>query len=279
MNYTVRDAAGATDTGTLTITVNLVNDAPSGTDRTVRINGDAAYVFSAADFGFSDAEGNAFAGVKIADLPGQGTLYYDADGGDAANAVAVVQGQSVDVAAIEAGKLFYQPAAGASGLTYANFSFQVQDDGGTAGGGNDTDSSANTITIDVNAAPHLAFIADPDADSLVENYASARTNRGLINLFDDGLGANNLTLSGPDAHRFELVSQSSTGFRIYFKAGTVPDYETQSSYTVTVSIDDPSIGDGPEELRSLSLSGWQIRTKPPSRCRRRSRSARTRFTY
>ena len=163
VNYTVRDAAGATDTGTLTITVDLVNDAPSGADRTVRINGDAAYVFSAADFGFSDAEGNAFAGVKIADLPGQGTLYYDADGGDAANAVAVVQGQSVDVAAIEAGKLFYQPAAGASGLTYANFSFQVQDDGGTAGGGNDTDSSANTITIDVNAAPHLAFIADPDA--------------------------------------------------------------------------------------------------------------------
>ena len=137
VNYTVRDAAGATDTGTLTITVDLVNDAPSGADRTVRINGDAAYVFSAADFGFSDAEGNAFAGVKIADLPGQGTLYYDADGGDAANAVAVVQGQSVDVAAIEAGKLFYHPAAGASGLTYANFSFQVQDDGGTAGGGND----------------------------------------------------------------------------------------------------------------------------------------------
>ena len=39
--------------------------------------------------------------------------------------------------------------ANTSGSGYATFSFQVQDDGGTANGGVDTDPTARTITIDV----------------------------------------------------------------------------------------------------------------------------------
>jgi len=35
---------------------------------------DTAYVFAAADFGFSDADGNALAAVRIATLPVAGTL-------------------------------------------------------------------------------------------------------------------------------------------------------------------------------------------------------------
>src|SRR5207302_9046126 len=34
---------------------------------------------------------------------------------------------------------------------YTSLTFQVQDDGGTANGGQDTDQSANTLTINVNA--------------------------------------------------------------------------------------------------------------------------------
>src|SRR5262249_8231371 len=43
----------------------------------------------------------------------------------------------------------FTPANGASGLNYANFTFQVQDDGGTANGGVDLDPTANTITFNV----------------------------------------------------------------------------------------------------------------------------------
>ena len=41
--------------------------------------------------------------------------------------------------------------ANANGAGYASFTFQVQDDGGTANGGVDLDQSANTMTIDVTA--------------------------------------------------------------------------------------------------------------------------------
>ena len=45
----------------------------------------------------------------------------------------------------------FTPVANANGAGYASFTFQVQDDGGTANGGVDLDQSANTMTIDVTA--------------------------------------------------------------------------------------------------------------------------------
>ena len=49
-------AGGAqTDTDIVTITVNSVNDAPSGADDTISIDEDGSHTFAATDFGFSDA--------------------------------------------------------------------------------------------------------------------------------------------------------------------------------------------------------------------------------
>ena len=43
------------------------------------------------------------------------------------------------MADINGGKLMFTPAANANGAGYASFTFQVQDDGGTANGGVDLD--------------------------------------------------------------------------------------------------------------------------------------------
>ena len=80
--------------------------------------------------------------MKITTLPGAGTLTD--------NGVAVT-GEFVSVADINAGKLVFTPAANANGAGYASFTFQVQDDGGTANGGVDLDAAANTMTINVTA--------------------------------------------------------------------------------------------------------------------------------
>ena len=131
---------------TITINVTAVNDAPAGTDNTVTTLEDTAYIFTAADFGFSDpndSPANALAAVKITTLPGAGTLTN--------NGVAVTAGQFVSVADITAGLLVFTPAANANGTGYATFTFQVQDDGGTANGGVNLDQSANTMTINVTA--------------------------------------------------------------------------------------------------------------------------------
>src|SRR5207253_708283 len=52
--------------------------------------------------------------------------------------------------------LVFTPAANANGATYASFTFQVQDNGGTANSGVDLDQSPNTMTLavtSVNDAP------------------------------------------------------------------------------------------------------------------------------
>ena len=55
------------------------------------------------------------------------------------------------IAGINSGLLKFVPAANANGTSYASFTFQVQDNGGTANGGVDLDQSANTMTVNVTA--------------------------------------------------------------------------------------------------------------------------------
>jgi hypothetical protein len=150
--FQVRDDGGILNGGvdldpvarTMTIAVTPVNDAPVGASATLTMNEDSALVLSAASFGFSDANdapGNALAAVRIVTLQGAGSLTL---GG-----VAVTAGQLVTAANIAAGRLVYTAAPNASGTAYASFTFQVQDDGGTANGGVDFDVVARTLTIDV----------------------------------------------------------------------------------------------------------------------------------
>jgi hypothetical protein len=147
--FQVQDDGGTANGGmdldptgrTMTVNVTAVNDAPSGANKAVTILEDSAYVFAAADFGFSDADGNALAAVRIASVPAGGALTN--------NGVAISAGQSVSAADIAAGLLRFTPAPDANGAGYASFAFQVQDDGGTANGGVDVDPTARTMTVNV----------------------------------------------------------------------------------------------------------------------------------
>ncbi|MBI2826487.1 MAG: Ig-like domain-containing protein, partial [Planctomycetia bacterium] len=125
-------------------TVGAVNHAPAGANGTVTTLENSPYTLATSDFGFSDpadAPPDNLLAVKIATLPTAGTLTD--------NGSLVAAGQFIAAADIAAGKLRFTPAAGASGTAYATFTFQVEDDGGTAGGGVDLDPSANTITVNV----------------------------------------------------------------------------------------------------------------------------------
>ncbi len=135
---------------TMTVNVTYVNQAPSGTNNTVTTLENTAYTFAAADFGFSDPNlpPNSLLAVEITTLPGAGTLTD--------NGVAVTAGQFVAASDISAGKLLFTPATNSSGTGYASFTFQVQNNGGTANGGVDLDPSPKTMTVNVtyvNQAP------------------------------------------------------------------------------------------------------------------------------
>ncbi|WP_352749378.1 Ig-like domain-containing protein, partial [Mesorhizobium sp. M0615] len=140
-SYTVT-SGGVTETASITINVTSVNDAPAGTDNSTTINEDGTYTFAAADFGFTDANdspANALAAVTITTLASNGVLKL--------SGVDVTAGQSIALADI--GNLTFVADANENGSPYANFTFQVQDNGGTANGGVDLDQSANTFTINV----------------------------------------------------------------------------------------------------------------------------------
>ena len=79
--------------------------------------------------------------MKIATLPTAGTLSL---GGNAVGTGSVIQ-----ASAIASGQLKFTPAANANGTNYASFTFQVQDNGGTANGGADLDPTAKTVTLNV----------------------------------------------------------------------------------------------------------------------------------
>src|SRR5207247_2125798 len=119
----------------------FVNQAPSGTDKTLGMLENSTYTFGVSDFGFADPNNsppNTFLAVKITTVAGAGSLTD--------NGVAVSAGQFVSVSDINAGKLLFTPASNGSGTPYTNFAFQVQDNGGTANGGVDTDPSPKTMT-------------------------------------------------------------------------------------------------------------------------------------
>ena len=126
-----------------------VKDAPAGTDTTVTAIEDTDYIFTAANFGFTDPiDGtDSLLGVKITTLESTGALqWYNGSAW-----VDVTAGQTISATDIGLNYLRFTPVANANGATYDSFTFQVQDDGGTANSGVDLDASPNTMTIDVTA--------------------------------------------------------------------------------------------------------------------------------
>ncbi len=96
--------------------------------------------------------------------------------------------------------------------------------------------------------------------SIPENTVIA-PRRKLADVFitDDGLGNNVLTVTGPDAASFEV---DFTG--LYLTAGVSLDFETKPSYTVTVAVDDASLGASPDASAAITLTVTDVVELPPT---------------
>ncbi len=75
---------------------------------------------------------------------------------------------------------------------------------------------------------------------------------------DDGIGTNALGLAGADAPSFEIV-----GTALFLKAGTALEFETKTSFDVTVTVDDASIGAGPDGSVDFTLAVTDIAENAP----------------
>ncbi|TLU83214.1 MAG: hypothetical protein FDX30_09175 [Chlorobium sp.] len=275
VTFTATDSSAASTSTVQTITVTPVNDAPSGTDKTVTIAEDGSHTFAAADFGFTDSDGNSLLAVKITTLPGAGALKLDG--------IAVSASQYVSVSDLNAGKLVYTPAADASGAPYGSFTFQVQDNGGTANGGADLDPTANTVTITVtpvNDPPTStsdSVTIDEDTSRILSlsdfgNYSDTEgtalssvkittlETKGTLQ-YQIGTAWHDVTLnqeiSAADIEAGKLrytplVNENGDGYAtIGYKVSDGSDYSS-SAYTLTIDV--AAVNDAPVMTRTLDLS-------------------------
>jgi hypothetical protein len=115
--------------------------------------------------------------------------------------------------------------------------------------GRDATAVIRLKDTDLNKAPtDLAFSG---LDNIVAENADLTQRRKVadINIFDDGLGTNNLILAGADAASFEIDNKV-----LYLKAGTVLSYETKQTYDISVSVDDLTIGNTPDQTQQLTIT-------------------------
>ncbi len=208
ISYTTTDTLGYTSTAvTKSLVITPVNDAPAGADSTVTINEDATHTFTTANFGFTDVDSNTFTAVRISTLPALGALTL--------NGIAVTAGQSITVADINAGLLVFTPVADGNGTNYSNFTFQVQDNGGTANGGVDLDATPNTITFNVSALNDAPTIGSLGPQFTTINSAlyfnTTNGNRILIGDVDASTSSLTVTLSVTQG-TFTLASVSGLTF-------------------------------------------------------------------
>ena len=156
---------GGANKATVTIRAHdEIAQAPTAASGSVTTGADADYGFTAADFNFSDANGDPLSSVTIMTLPGRGALKLGA-----AN---VYRGQSVPRARIDAGDLTYTPPRGQVGKRISYFTFKVND--------GEFDSTATyrmTIDVDRKLAGNLGQTAASDARSLPDTGARAYAQR------------------------------------------------------------------------------------------------------
>jgi uncharacterized repeat protein (TIGR01451 family) len=137
---------------TYEIPVLSVNDAPSGADTGVTMLEDGVYTLSVGIFWFTDPNDtppHTMSWVRIASLPDKWLLTL--------NSVPVSTWQYISVAQLNNNWLTYSPTPNEYGSMYASFTFQVQDNGGTANGWVNLDPIPNTFSVNnvtsVNDAP------------------------------------------------------------------------------------------------------------------------------
>ena len=150
LKVTVKDSADASarsvsDTFDLVVRANSV---PTSANKTVTLAEDGTHTFSAADFAFTDSDsGDELTSVRIATLPGLGSLALDG------NAVSVNDA----VPAADLGDLAFTPVADGNGDAYTTFTFMVSD--GVA-----ESEAAYTMTVDVTAVADAPVVATELAD-------------------------------------------------------------------------------------------------------------------
>jgi len=109
---------------------------------------------------------------------------------------------------------------------------------------------ALTITVlDGNDAATQISLSNVVSVLLASASTSSAIRLADVSITDDGLGTNTFSVSGADASVFEVV-----GGQLRLKAGTLLNYATKPTYSVTVNVDDTTVGGTPDASVNYTLN-------------------------
>lgn len=109
-----------------------------------------------------------------------------------------------------------------------------------------------------NQPPTGVTLVNP-VSSLPENTGTALPVKlADILIEDDGLGSNLVSVTGPDAAAFVV-----DGNALSLRGGTALDFETKTSYSVTIEVDDMSVGNTPDAAADYMLTITDIIDETP----------------
>ncbi len=109
---------------------------------------------------------------------------------------------------------------------------------------------AATLKLQLSNQAPTAIMLSNVTSSIAENTPTVvRIKIADLTVIDDGIGSNTYSIVGPDAAYFEIDSGV-----LYLKAATVLDYETKSTYTIILQVDDTTVGSTPDVTATYVLN-------------------------
>ena len=175
------------------------------------------YIFDTADFGFSDADSDLLVHLRITTVPGNGTLYVDANDNDAYNTgEELAAGDTADKGELDAGHLQYVT----SGSDADSFSFEVFD--GLL-------YSANTYTASMNiiGEPVISFVEDSSEGD--ESVVTKEFKVSLSNAFETDITV---------VYAVSGTAENGSDYTLADGTLTVPSGDTEGVITIADITDD-----------------------------------------
>jgi gliding motility-associated-like protein len=197
---------------------------PTTTSSTISVLEDQPRSITHTDFTFSDADGHAFAGIRVTSLPLKGTLRN--------NSIDVGIDQIVSIVDLQAGLFSYTPIANENGTAYTTFQFTVIDAA-------DEESTPATMTIDVTP------VNDPPTVNSVSNQSTNEDTPIVVNISGISAGAPNesdqfLTITAVSSNTAILSNGSLNYIQGETTAGITftPAPDAVGTVTITLTIKD-----------------------------------------
>ncbi|MBC7767387.1 MAG: cadherin domain-containing protein [Phycisphaerales bacterium] len=155
------------------------------------------------------------------------------------------------------GALYLKAGVALNYETKSSYAVTVTVDDPTVGATPDLSQSFTLSISDVNEAPTAVSFANTTTNVAENTSTATRTKVADIAASDDALGSNALSLGGADAASFEII-----GAALYLKASVALNFETKSSYSVTVNVDDAAVGLNPDASQNFTLTLADVNEAP-----------------